>query len=95
MKKIRLLFVLLFALLIVGCSSNEEANTDDAQSSNTDTEQKEEVKEPEQQKELTKYEKTLLLISDLFDKNLAYDAGDYIKGDIPKGEYAFVKFEGS
>lgn len=31
----------------------------------------------------------------LIDKGLAFDTGSYIKGDIPKGEYAFITFEGS
>ena len=29
------------------------------------------------------------------DEKLAFDTGNYIKGDIPAGEYAFVKFSGS
>lgn len=34
-------------------------------------------------------------ISALFDTKKAFDAGDYIKGDIPVGEYAFVRYDGS
>lgn len=34
-------------------------------------------------------------IVDLIDEGLAFDTGSYIKGDIPKGEYAFVTFDGS
>lgn len=37
----------------------------------------------------------IVKISDLIDKGLAFDTGSYIKGDIPKGEYAFIKFNGS
>ena len=34
-------------------------------------------------------------IKKLFDEGLAFDTGDYVKGDIPAGEYAYIKFEGS
>ena len=47
------------------------------------------------QKELTESEKMILKITALMDENLAFDTGDYIKGDIPAGEYAFIKFSGS
>lgn len=46
-------------------------------------------------KELSESDKMLLKISDLIDDKLAFDTGDYINGDIPSGEYAFVKFSGS
>ncbi len=46
-------------------------------------------------KELTEYEKMLLSIASLMKEGLVFDTGDYIKGEIPAGEYAFVKFGGS
>lgn len=49
----------------------------------------------EEKKELTEAEKMIIKITSLMDENLAFDTGDYIKGDIPAGEYAFVKFSGS
>ena len=42
-----------------------------------------------------KYDDKRLLSSGLISEGLAYDTGDYIKGDITPGEYAFVKFDGS
>lgn len=34
-------------------------------------------------------------VSKLIDAEEAFDTGSYLKGDIPKGEYAFISFEGS
>ena len=46
-------------------------------------------------KELTESEKMLVKLNDLIDEGLVYDTGDYIAGEIPKGEYAFIKLSGS
>lgn len=46
-------------------------------------------------KELSESDKMLLKIVGLMDDKLTFDTGNYIKGDIPSGEYAFVKFSGS
>lgn len=48
-----------------------------------------------EKKALTESEKMIVKISSLVDEGLAFDSGDYIKGDIPAGEYAFIKFSGS
>ncbi|MUV39463.1 hypothetical protein JNUCC1_03341 [Lentibacillus sp. JNUCC-1] len=45
--------------------------------------------------EPTPKEKMFADILDLIDEGKAFDTGSYIKGDIPKGEYAFVRFDGS
>ena len=45
--------------------------------------------------ELTEREKMVLKISELFEKDLAFDVGSYIMGDIPKGEYAFIGINSS
>lgn len=34
-------------------------------------------------------------ISELLDRKLAFDAGDYVVGDIPKGEYAYIGIDSS
>ena len=45
--------------------------------------------------ELSPQQKMINAVTALFDQNLAFDSGNYIAGDIPKGEYAFVRFDGS
>lgn len=40
-------------------------------------------------------EEMILTIGVLFDNDLAFDVGDYIPGDIPKGEYAFIGINNS
>lgn len=42
--------------------------------------------------ELTEKERMIAMIVELMDDDLAFDSGDYVKGDIPEGEYAFVRF---
>lgn len=70
---------------------NEKEEKDNYQKNDdTNTKRKNETKT-----ELTESEKMIVAISSLFNEKLAFDAGDYIKGDISAGDYAFVKFEGS
>ena len=45
--------------------------------------------------ELSPREKMISKVTALFDQNLAFDTGSYIVGEIPKGEYAFIRFDGS
>jgi hypothetical protein len=45
--------------------------------------------------EKTPQQQMLSSIVDLMSDDLAFDTGNYIAGDIPKGDYAFVKFDGS
>lgn len=52
-------------------------------------------KKESKSKELSESEKMLLKLNDLIDEGLVYDTGDYIAGEIPKGEYAFIKLSGS
>ena len=43
--------------------------------------------------ELTEAQKLVIKVGDLIDNsNLAFDAGSYIAGEIPVGEYAFIRF---
>ena len=89
----KLFIILLLFPLIIGCSkeTSEENNSQENNSTeNTTTETT--VEEP---KEYTEREKMLLKLSELLDTKEAFDTGSYVKGDIPAGEYAFVKFEGS
>ena len=43
----------------------------------------------------TPQELMLFNLIELMEEGLVFDTGSYIKGDIPKGEYAFITFEGS
>jgi len=45
--------------------------------------------------EETPKQKILNAIKTLIDSKQAFDSGDYIQGDIPAGEYAFIPFQGS
>lgn len=40
---------------------------------------------------LSESDKMIIALADLIDEGLVYDTGDYVQGDIPAGEYAFVK----
>lgn len=57
---------------------------------------KEEKPAPEKKVvELSPQQKMINAVTALFDQKLAFDTGSYIAGDIPKGEYAFIRFDGS
>lgn len=74
----------------MGIEDNDETNISDNNTTETTTDNTVD----NTPKELSKKDKLLVEISILFSKKLAFDAGSYIKGDIPAGEYAFVKFSG-
>lgn len=44
--------------------------------------------------ELTEREEMMSEVIGLIDEGHAFDTGSYIKGEIPKGEYAFITFNG-
>ena len=52
-------------------------------------------KTPTPTKEPTRQEKMITDIQKLMEEKLAFDTGNYIKGDIPVGEYAFITFKKS
>lgn len=85
MKKLLRLFLIVTFCLMAGCANsnqNPSPNYDNGGGSKT-------TNPP---KELTESEKMIANIVSLMDDKLAFDAGDYVKGDIPQGEYAFVRF---
>ena len=94
-KILSVALILLMVFTITGCGSsssnddNYSNNNSSSNSSNSSSTKKQETKE------LTESEKMIIKISALFDEKLAFDTGSYIQGDIPAGEYAFVKFSGS
>lgn len=93
-KIISIALILLMVLTITGCgtpsSSDENYNSD----SNSETSDSSSTTE-EESEELTEAQIMVAKILDLIDEKLAFDAGNYIQGDIPAGEYAFVKFPDS
>jgi hypothetical protein len=58
-------------------------------------EKKEADEQAKKEAEKTPQQKMIENISALFASKQAFDAGSYIKGDIPTGEYAFITFDGS
>jgi hypothetical protein len=106
--KKRFLFAAGFLILIiVGLSITPDSNTTKTSDKNTsvpptvkdntstkqdNATQKEETPKPVEE---TPKEKMLKSIKALINSKQAFDSGDYIKGDIPAGDYAFIAFEGS
>lgn len=72
-------------------------NTSTKQTSNQATKPASIAQEPakEQPKQKTPKEKMYEGIDGLLKSKDAFDAGSYVKGDIPVGEYAFIPFDGS
>lgn len=93
-KNNKLIINVIFTLLIIfitGCGNSnvtENSNNNEVKDSSNKN-----IDNPVV--ELTEQQKMLKNIVALMDEDLAFDSGSYIAGDIPKGEYAFVKFEGS
>lgn len=88
MKKIcALVLVVVFLIGVVGCGRDGATNNNSNNGGNSNTNNG-----GNNQKELTEAEKMIVKVVALMDDKLAFDSGDYIKGDIPKGEYAFVRF---
>ncbi|KLV27213.1 hypothetical protein ABW02_06730 [Niallia circulans] len=99
MKK-NLLKVLLLAtiMLLAACGSDESENevvntsSEIEDTSNTTETTEEAIEEPI---ELSPEDEMIQKITNLIYEGKAYDVGSYIQGDIPKGDYAFVTFDGS
>ena len=64
---------------------------DDEEGEEKSTKSKQQKKEVKKEKELSDSEKMIVLLSELLDEGLVYDSGNYVKGDITPGEYAFIK----
>ncbi len=95
----RFIIFLLVPIILVGCSIERESPEEreklkeKEQETFEQTDDFEEDDEFEEVIELTRQEQMIEDITDLFADDLAFDTGSYIKGDIPKGEYAFVTFD--
>ena len=91
LKKILSYAVLLSMIFgLTGCGSSDKKS--DINSNNSPQKQEE---KKEEKKELSESDKMILKRGNLFDEKLAFDTGNYIEAEIPSGEYAFVKFDGS
>ncbi|UUV23824.1 MULTISPECIES: hypothetical protein [Lysinibacillus] len=92
----RLFYVgILSALLLAACGEGEsnpkEEKVIEASTNKENVEEEENKTQAEEVEPTPKQQLSDALIS-LFDEKLAFDSGDYIQGDIPKGDYAFVRF---
>lgn len=92
MKKI-FISTIIILLICVGCENSNKKEIDkENQNSNSNSNSNSNNNKPV---ELTKQEEMINKIVDLIDEGLAFDTGNYIAGEVPKGIYAFVKFDGS
>lgn len=82
------LLVFAFSIILTGCNSAKSTSSSNNSNSSNQTTTEPVQKEAASQK-MTK--KILSLIA----AGKAFNTGSYIKGDIPAGEYVFVKFAGS
>lgn len=98
-KIISVVLILLIIFTITGCdssnSSNENYTKNNSSSNSNSSSSNSSSTNKQENKELTEAEKMTIKIVALFDEKLAFDTGSYIQGDIPAGEYAFIKFDGS
>jgi hypothetical protein len=102
-------FWAIVVIVIIGAlrsCGDDETTTEDTNDKTTQTDTKtppegtKNEKQPAKEKqekpvELTPQQKMLKDIQNLIDSKQAFDTGSYIQGDIPAGEYAFVRFKGS
>ncbi len=87
----KVISIFLLLGILAGCGTTQEHNGYSTTNNSNQNSAKTETKP----RELTESEKMIVKLSGLIDEGLAYDTGNYIKGDIKPGEYAFVKFSGS
>lgn len=76
----------------------EEPEPEQEEATNVVDEQEstEPEEEPEEEPiEITEKQKKFAEVVTLIEEGKAFDTGSYIKGDVPKGEYAFITFGGS
>ena len=85
-----LIFLLTITFTACGSSKSDKSDRYYNDSSNNDT-----INDEIETKEPTESDIMISKISKLIDEKQAFDAGSYIKGDIPADEYAFIKFSGS
>lgn len=105
-----LIAVMFMIAILAGCGGDSSATDTEqpeeetaANDSTTETEEIEAADEVAVDEEADKVEEVKLTpqeemigkIIELIDSEEAFDAGSYIKGDIPEGEYAFIPFDGS
>lgn len=109
MKKIGIMLVVMVTMIVAnGCSAealkDTDAEVDVAATDNTEkpvevaAETEPDMEEEEVVEEVvepTPQEKMISKLVGLMDEGKAFDAGSYVQGDVPKGEYAFISFDGS
>ena len=90
-----IVFCIVCAILVGTSGGSDSSDSYISPSKDNSSTENSSSEESKKEVELSESDKMILKISDLFDEKLAFDTGNYIKGDIPAGEYAFVKFDGS
>lgn len=105
-KFLFLLVSITLVLFLAACGEDEpkekevnkaETNTNNQEESNKNKEEVE-VKEvdndiEEEEEEYSERDQFIFEVLDLIENGLAYDTGEYSKGEVKKGEYAFVKLQ--
>lgn len=89
------IIIFLFLVIIFGNVNDQSNLNNNVNTNDYSNESSDEHEESEEPVELTESEKMTINIISLMDEKLAFDTGSYIKGDVPAGDYAFVKFSGS
>ncbi|MCI9084185.1 MAG: hypothetical protein HFH46_01040 [Bacilli bacterium] len=91
-KKGKIVLIVIAVVLVIGIFGTI---FDDSSKNETDKKEVKEETKVEEKKELSESQKMIVKITDLMEEKLVFDTGDYVKGEIPSGEYAFIKFDGS
>lgn len=102
MKKILVAYLSVVVLLLSACNSdhseNDVAKTEvPLQQTELDNDEgtEKEIEVPKIPEELSAKDEMIAKVAGMVGNGFVFDSGSYIKGDIPKGEYAFVTFNGS
>lgn len=89
------IFVALSLIFVVVASNNKNVVSNKPQEAQQADIPPQEESKPAPVQEKTPEEKMSDSLIKLVDSGKAFDAGSYIKGDIPKGEYAFITYPGA
>ena len=85
----------IIALVIILNNNSDDDDNDSDRNSYSEKKKSSNTKKENEKVELTESEKMIVKLHSLLEEKLVFDTGSYIQGDIPAGEYAFVKFDDS
>ena len=92
---IKVVGAIIIIFILIGIFSPSDEDTDLNSSKTSETTQTTQEAVEEEPKPKTAQEIMFDKVTGLIDSKNAFDTGSYVKGDVPKGEYAFVPFDGS